>query len=91
MPGAPSPSTPTESEVVDAICQVVTQELGLPSGVRADTRLGVDLALDSLALLTLVVALEDRFRVILDDAEAAQLRTVGQLAAWVVRASKGRP
>jgi acyl carrier protein len=46
---------------------------------------GVPLAsqLDSLALLSLVVAVEDRFRIILQDDEAAGARTLEDLARLV--------
>lgn len=39
--------------------------------------------LDSLALLALVVAVEDRFRVILTDDDAARARSLGELARIV--------
>ena len=47
-----------------------------------------DLQLDSVGLLTLVVSLEDRFRVALAEEDAARVRTVAELAALVVRKSQ---
>ena len=44
-----------------------------------------DLQLDSVGLLTLVVDLEDHFRVALKEEDAAVIRTVAELAALVLR------
>lgn len=41
-------------------------------------------ALDSLQLLSLVVAVEDRFRIVLGDDDAAATRTLADLARLVV-------
>jgi acyl carrier protein len=53
--------------------------------IEADPAPGEELAsrLDSLALLSLVVAVEDRFRVILDEADAAGTRSLEDLAQLV--------
>lgn len=80
-----APPLPTVDEVVAEIARVVQGELGLPHAVTPEARLQLDLALDSLSLLTLVVALEDRFRVLLQEEDAAEIVTVAQLAALVVR------
>jgi acyl carrier protein len=79
---------PSEAEVIAEIGRVAEGELRLGRPVGPDEELGRDLALDSLALLTLAVALEDRFRVALREEEAADIRTVRQLAALVVRRAR---
>jgi acyl carrier protein len=45
----------------------------------------LDLQLDSVGLLTLVVGLEDRFRVALAEEDAAGVRTVQDLIALVAK------
>ncbi|MCA1827897.1 MAG: acyl carrier protein [Myxococcales bacterium] len=70
-------------EVVAEIRRVLHDELGLSREPRPDDDLVSDLQLDSVGLLTLVVGLEDRFRVALAEEDAAKVRTVRDLAALV--------
>ena len=51
--------------------------------MRDGDDLVADLQLDSVALLTLVVGLEDKFRIALKEEDAAAVRTVRELAALV--------
>lgn len=66
-------------EVIAAILCVDTSALG-PEASLVD-----DLGVDSLFFLSLVTSLEREFNVRLPDAEAARLRTVGQVTAAVQR------
>lgn len=70
-------------EVVAEIRRVLREELSLEREVRPADDLVADLQLDSLGLVTLVIGLEDRFRVILSEEDAARVRTVADLAALV--------
>ena len=72
-------------EVLGEIARVLRDELGMSRQPRPSDDLVVDLQLDSVGLLTLVVGLEDRFRVALNEEDAAAVRTVGDLAALVLR------
>jgi acyl carrier protein len=73
--------TAREQEVAAEIRRIVREEL------RARTEFGDDeeLAsrLDSLALLSLVVAVEDRFRILLTDEDATTARSLSDLARIV--------
>ena len=71
-----------ERSVAREILRIAREELKLEAEPPAP---GEPLAarLDSLALLGLVVAVEDRFRVVLTDDDAAGARTLGDLAALV--------
>jgi acyl carrier protein len=60
-------------------------ELGLSREVKPGDDLVTDLQLDSVGLLTLVVGLEDRFRVALAEEDASRVRTVSELAALVAQ------
>ena len=71
-------------EVLQEISRIVREELGSPRTPRPSDDLLADLQLDSVAVLTLVVGLEDRFRVVLEEEDAARVRTVQELAALVV-------
>lgn len=72
-----------EEEVLDELRRVARRELELDRAVEPNDELIDDLHLDSVASLTLVVALEDRFRVRLDDADANRVRTVLDLVRLV--------
>ena len=73
-----------QSLALDEIRRVAAQEIGLPRVPSPDDDLVVDLNLDSVGLLTLVVALEDRVCVKLEEQDAARVRTVSDLVALVV-------
>jgi acyl carrier protein len=72
-----------EEAVAREILRIARDELRL----EAEPAPGEALAarLDSLALLALVVAVEDRFHVVLTDEDAAATRTLEDLSALVVR------
>jgi acyl carrier protein len=72
-------------EVLAEIRRVLREELALGREAQPGDDLIADLQLDSVGLLTLVVGLEDRFRVTLREEHAASVRTVGDLAALVER------
>jgi acyl carrier protein len=74
--------TDREALVAREIVRIARDELGLAERPA----LGEALAgkLDSLALLALVVAVEDRFHVVLTDDDAAGTRTLEELARLVV-------
>ena len=72
-------------ETLTEIRRVLREELGLSREVRLEDDLVSDLQLDSVSLLTLVVGLEDRFRIALEEQDAASVRTVRDLAVLVER------
>lgn len=73
--------TEREASVAAEIRRLAREDLGLEQAVED----GEELAgrLDSLALLSLVVAVEDRFRVRVGEEDAAGLRTLADLARFV--------
>jgi acyl carrier protein len=74
--------TQREERVAREIRRLAREELGL-EGEYGD---GEELAsrLDSLALLSLVVAVEDRFRLRITEDDAATTRSIAELARLVV-------
>ncbi|TMB33270.1 MAG: acyl carrier protein [Deltaproteobacteria bacterium] len=80
---------PDPSEVAAEIARVLRDELGLSREVKPGDDLVSDLQLDSVGLLTLVVGLEDRFRVALAEEDASRVRTVAELAALVAQRAGG--
>ena len=71
-------------EVLREIARIAKDELGVSRELKPADDLLTDLQLDSVSLLTLVVGLEDRFQVALEEDDAAKVRTVQDLAALVV-------
>ena len=70
-------------EVLGEIRRVLRDELQLAREPRPEDDLVQDLQLDSVGLLTLVVGLEDRFRIALTEEDAAGVRTVADLVKFV--------
>jgi acyl carrier protein len=76
-----------ERAIADEIRRLAREELAIAADPAPDEELAA--RLDSLALLSLVVAVEDRFRVILDEGDAARTRSLEDLARLVARKLDG--
>lgn len=76
-----SPPTQREAAIAAEILRLAREELRLEAVPAPGEAIAA--ALDSLALLSLVVAVEDRFRVILTEDDAAAARTLDELARLV--------
>jgi acyl carrier protein len=84
-----TPDAPTRNSAVtlEAVTQQIIDLLGKDLGVvdlTADSSLQSQ-ALDSLEVMVLVFKIEEHYDVVLDEEDADDLRTVGDLAALVVR------
>ena len=73
------------SHVLQGVERVVRQHLGHTGPVRADMPLVETFRLDSVRMLTLVVELENHFRVNLEPGDEAGLESVGDLVALLER------
>jgi acyl carrier protein len=76
---------PEESQALAEIRRILSEELAVAAAVEPGQALVADLHLDSMELLTLAVGLENRFRVKLNEADSAEVKTVGDLAELVAR------
>jgi acyl carrier protein len=74
---------------MEGIRDVLAAELGWSGALAPETRLVEDLELDSLRLLTLVVGLEDRFQVALEEGDEEGVETVADLAEVLGRRLAG--
>ncbi len=79
----------TEQEALDGIAEVARAHLGWSGPLSRDLPLVETLELDSLRLLTLVIELEDRFRITLDQRDEDSLCTVGDLLDVIKRKAAG--
>ncbi len=78
--------SPEERAVAEEIRRIVREDLRARVEFGDDEELAA--RLDSLALLSLVVAVEDRFRVVLTEEDAAHARSLSDLARLVATRSR---
>jgi acyl carrier protein len=69
----------SRAEILERIAELAREKLGRDEPLDEKMRLVEGLGLDSIRVLTLVVEIEDRFRVCLDDDVDRQIETVGDL------------
>jgi acyl carrier protein len=85
--------TTGNSATFDAVTQDIIDLAQAEGGVvelRADSNL-LSQGLDSLKLMSLLFKIEDRYNIALEEDDGDDLRTVGDLAALVVRHIQERP
>jgi acyl carrier protein len=88
-PGSSPPSAvPDPAEVIDEMKRIAASELDLPGRIAPEAQLVRDVGLDSMGLTVLAVGLENKFRVRLNEEDAAGILTVADLAALVVRRAR---
>ncbi len=68
------------TEILDAVARVDQAD------VTPDATLGADLGIDSLTLVDVVVATEDRFGMVIPDDEWSRFETVGDAVRYIERA-----
>jgi acyl carrier protein len=74
----------TPTEIAERVTAAIAEEFELdPADITPDKRLIEDLGLDSLDSVDLIAAMERAFKVKCPEAEARQVRTVGDIQAFV--------
>ncbi|HKI87272.1 MAG TPA: phosphopantetheine-binding protein [Thermoanaerobaculia bacterium] len=73
----------SEEEILAVVSEIARRELGYEGQLSLDARLLEELELDSIRRLALAVAVENRFRIILDPEEEAAIETVADLVRSV--------
>jgi len=75
-------------EIRTGLAEIVNDIAGVPTGdVQLDKSFTDDLDIDSLSMVEVVVAAEERFGVKIPDDEVKNLATVGDAVAYIERAS----
>jgi len=75
----------SREEVIDTMKDVLASELGVEADkVTADARFKEDLDADSLDLVEVVLALEEKFGIEISDDQIAGVKTVGEAADLVI-------
>ncbi len=74
----------SEQEILSGLAEIINEETGLdPAEVQADKSFTDDLDIDSLSMMTIVVAAEDKFGVRIPDEEVKNLLTVGDAVGYI--------
>ena len=77
----------TTEEIRSDLAEIVNEVAGIPVGdVQMDKSFTDDLDVDSLSMVEVVVAAEEKFDVKIPDDEVKNLRTVGDAVAFIERA-----
>ncbi len=77
------PGLPDESEILERIGDVARRHLSWNGELTPDQSIVETMALDSLRLLTLVVEVENEFRVCLEEGEEHEVRTAHDLVRLI--------
>ena len=73
----------TSDKILATIAELAREQLDFTGHLRLDMRLVEDLELDSIRLLTLATAVEDHFRICLDEDDESSIATVADLVGVV--------
>jgi acyl carrier protein len=77
----------TEQEILAGLADIVNEVAGVPvDAVQPDKSFTDDLDIDSLSMVEVVVAAEERFGVKIPDDDVKQLGTVGDAVSYIQRA-----
>lgn len=76
---------PSREAIEAQIARILREQLAVEVPLDAETDLLVDLQLDSVQQLTLIVELENHFRVCFDPGDEAGLSTLGSVAELLQR------
>lgn len=76
-----------ENSLVADLSELVRQAGKVPTDrfIGPETRLVEDLNIDSLDLVAVFLGVQDRFDVVIDDDDVPQLKSIADLAAYVIR------
>ena len=77
----------TKDEVLSGLAEIVNEIAGIPAeDVELDKSFTDDLDVDSLSMVEVVVAAEERFGVKIPDDEVPNLKTVGDAVSFIEKA-----
>jgi acyl carrier protein len=79
----------TREELVSGLAEVLEEVAGTPADqVKPEAAFDKDLDIDSLTMVEVVVACEERFGVRIPDEALEELRTVGDAVDYIAKASQ---
>jgi len=77
----------TKEETIEGLAEILEEVAGVnPDDVAEDKSFTEDLDVDSLSMVEVVVAAEEKFGVKIPDDEVQNLKTVGDAVAYILKA-----
>ena len=77
----------TTEEIRTELAEIVNEVTGIPAGdIQLEKSFSDDLDVDSLSMVEVVVAAEEKFDVRIPDDEVKNLKTVGDAVSYIERA-----
>ena len=74
----------SEQEILSGLTEIVTEITGIPAdSVQSDKSFTDDLDIDSLSMVEVVMAAEEKFGVKIPDDEVKNLKTVGDAVSYI--------
>jgi acyl carrier protein len=78
----------SEQEILAGLAEIVNEVAGIPAAdVQLDKSFTDDLDVDSLSMVEVVVAAEEKFGVRIPDDDVKNLKTVGDAVTYIEKAS----
>ena len=78
----------SKEEILAGLAEIVNEETGLETEeVQPDKSFTDDLDVDSLSMVEIIYAAEEKFGVSIPDEDAKNLKTVGDAVAYIERAA----
>ena len=75
-----------QQEILSGLAEIVNEVAGVPAdSVQMDKAFTDDLDIDSLSMVEVVVAAEEKFGVKIPDDEVQNLKTVGDAVSYIVK------
>lgn len=75
--------------ILDKVKEILAKHLGIDKlKINDKTNISTDLGADSLDLVEILMSLEDEFHVSIPDEAVAQIKTVGELVAFILKETK---
>ncbi|MEU1781372.1 MULTISPECIES: acyl carrier protein [Streptomyces] len=76
----------TQEQILEGLAEIVNEIAGIPvEDVKLDKSFTDDLDVDSLSMVEVVVAAEERFEVKIPDEDVKGLKTVGDAAGYILK------
>ncbi|KOG89463.1 acyl carrier protein [Streptomyces sp. NPDC050610] len=76
----------TEAEITEGLAEIVNEIAGIPTeDVKSEKSFTDDLDVDSLSMVEVVVAAEERFDVKIPDDDVKNLKTVGDAVSYILK------
>ncbi|MEU2507067.1 acyl carrier protein [Streptomyces sp. NPDC007863] len=76
----------TQEDIVKGLAEIVNEIAGIPvEDVEMDKSFTDDLDVDSLSMVEVVVAAEERFDVKIPDGDVKDLKTVGDAVSYILK------